>query len=463
MFPLLQQAREAVRSLVADIDVAALDAGGVTTVLAEVTAMEQSLAAVRYKLAKRGEETAAWVGTGKRSAAGWFADATGTSVGDAKRSIETADVLEKLPQVADVFEAGRLSETQVRQMSQAGEAAHGKQTELIDIAENEGFRQLRDRCREVKSAAESEIDERRRLRRMHRNRTAHWSVDETGAHVLRARFGPTQGPILKAHFDAEVDGIFRHATRTGRRETLDNYGTDAIFNLMGGRTVDGTTLDPAPDNAEQDNGSAKSARSARSARSAKSSDGVDGVDSDCDGEAVVEAPTRAGRQLRARAEIIFLVDYRSWRRGSTIEGETCEIAGLGPVPVALVEQFTHDAFLKAVVADGTDIKQVKHFARSIPAELKTALFVRDRGCAVPGCTNQLAIEVDHGNPYAEGNELSLDNGDQLCRPHHQDKTHNGHRLRGRPGKRRWTDQQGNVISSDRRTEPGPGSSERTAA
>ena len=39
-------------------------------------------------------------------------------------------------------------------------------------------------------------------------------------------------------------------------------------------------------------------------------------------------------------------------------GESCEIEGLGPVPVAVVESWKHDAYLRLIVTDGIDVKAI---------------------------------------------------------------------------------------------------------
>ena len=50
-------------------------------------------------------------------------------------------------------------------------------------------------------------------------------------------------------------------------------------------------------------------------------------------------------------------------RGRCVEGETCEIAGIGPVPVATVREWMGDAFLAAVLTNGDDVQKVVHLGR----------------------------------------------------------------------------------------------------
>jgi hypothetical protein len=81
--------------------------------------------------------------------------------------------------------------------------------------------------------------------------------------------------------------------------------------------------------------------------------------------------------------------------------------------------------------------RVRHFGRSIPAEVRTALEERDRCCAVPGCSQSVWLEFDHRHDFALGGPTSYDNIDRLCTFHHRQKTHHGYRLHGPPEARRW--------------------------
>src|SRR6266496_3788292 len=73
---------------------------------------ERLAVAGRGVVARRVEEAVSWKRDGHRSAAHWLASATGVSVGAAARSLQTARELEELPETADAFRAGELSEAQ---------------------------------------------------------------------------------------------------------------------------------------------------------------------------------------------------------------------------------------------------------------------------------------------------------------------------------------------------------------
>jgi hypothetical protein len=131
------------------------------------------------------------------------------------------------------------------------------------------------------------------------------------------------------------------------------------------------------------------------------------------------------------------VDHAALVRGQRNGDETCEIAGVGPVPVATARALSSDAILAAVLTDGADVKRVAHLGRTIPARLRTALEARDPECAVPGCHARHRLEIDHVKPCAEGGLTSMENLVRLCPSHHHMKTYLGYRLQGRPGEWKW--------------------------
>ena len=146
---------------------------------------------------------------------------------------------------------------------------------------------------------------------------------------------------------------------------------------------------------------------------------------------------QAGGPQPPRATVICRVDLSALRRGSLAPGESCEIPGVGPVPLAVARELFSDCFLKFVISDGIDVRTVAHFGRSIPAHLKTALQFRDRCCVVPGCGRTFGLEYDHIVEFALGGPTSLENLCRLCGPHHAQKTHKGYRISGGPGGWQW--------------------------
>jgi hypothetical protein len=124
-------------------------------------------------------------------------------------------------------------------------------------------------------------------------------------------------------------------------------------------------------------------------------------------------------------------------RGELAPGETCEVPGVGPIPVCAARAFASDAFLAVIVADGQDIKAVSHLGRTIPDRLMTALIERDPVCVVPGCAEHEDLAFDHVIPVHRRGPTSLHNLARLCRWHHYLKTFHGYVLDRVGGKWIW--------------------------
>src|SRR5207244_3887646 len=131
-----------------------------------------------------------------------------------------------------------------------------------------------------------------------------------------------------------------------------------------------------------------------------------------------------------QAMIHVWVDYEALMRGCTLAGETCEIPGIGPIPVSVARRLADDAILKVIVTNGVEITAVAHGGRTIPAHLRTALECRDPKCIVPYCDVRRGLQIDHRGPWNPTRDTSLANLARLCRWHHYQKSHLGYHYRG---------------------------------
>ena len=138
--------------------------------------------------------------------------------------------------------------------------------------------------------------------------------------------------------------------------------------------------------------------------------------------------------------MIVRADLGALDRGQVAPGELCEIAGQGPVPVADVwNMIDGGAFVAGIVTHGTDIMSVQHLGRHPTVLQRTVLEWETAGtCAVEGCTNTVAIEIDHTKDWITTLITQLADLAGLCRHCHHLKTHRGYTLGPRQpnGKRR---------------------------
>ncbi|HEY6530753.1 MAG TPA: HNH endonuclease signature motif containing protein, partial [Acidimicrobiales bacterium] len=130
------------------------------------------------------------------------------------------------------------------------------------------------------------------------------------------------------------------------------------------------------------------------------------------------------------AKVIVRADLAALDRGTTGPGELCEIAGQGPIPVADAWKIIDGgAFVAGIVTDGADIKAVQHLGRKPTALQRTVLEWETAGtCAVVGCTNRVAIEIDHVEDWADTLVTQIEHLAALCRSCHAKKTYEGFTL-----------------------------------
>jgi Domain of unknown function (DUF222)/HNH endonuclease len=394
MFDRLSEIGQEIEDLVFWIRREHLDPREADSLLTKIGQIENSCAAARVLLSGRISETTHWQQMGERSAAHWVAQATRTTVSKAAETIETAKRLDELPRTSEAFQKGKVSETQVREIASAASLDPSSEDKLLETARTGDVTALRDACRRVRHAAVT--DEMARYEAIHRSRYLRSWSDHDGAFRLDAKLTPDAGATVMAALEPHRRKVFEDARRVGRKEHHDAYLADALVALAEEGSSPRTTGSSGP-----------------------------------------------------RAMVHVRVDHAALVRGHRKGEETCEMAGVGPIPVATARALSSDSILAAILTEGADVKAIAHLGRTIPARLRTALQARDTECAVPGCHNRHRLEIDHIEPFAEGGPTSLDNLVRLCRPHHHMKTNLGFRLFGGPRKWKWIAPHEGSISAER--------------
>ena len=322
--------------------------------------------AIKTLAATRVAEAGTWQRDGSKSAEDWLASKTSTSKGEAKDTLDTGEQLKDLPATEGALRKGRLSAKAAKAVADAASADPSAESDLLDTAEHGSLGTLENKARRVKAAADDDPEATRQ--RIHARRSCrHW-VDRDGVGHLHASGPPEEIARLAARIGHRAGQILEAARRAARREPLEAYAFDALSDLVN-RDGAGT---PAP----------------------------------------------AGSD----AKIIVRVDHAALLRGWVAEGETCEIAGIGPVPVSVAREWMADAFVAAVLTNGEEVSKVVHLGRKFKARQKTALQWRDPECCVEGCTNTRRLEYDHDTGWAKTHTTSVDDGDRLCHMDHKRKT-----------------------------------------
>lgn len=358
---------ERLDGVLAELDVSLVLPTSLTDLVALGEHIERVGTGLKTLAAARIARTELWRAEGDRSAEAWLARQTGTSAAEAARLLDTGRKLEHLPATADAVSRGELSAKQAEVIAGAAAVDPSAELRLLDRAHDTSLRELQDECRRTRASADPDPDAT--ARRAHARRSYRTWTDADGATGHIHLSGPVD---TIARIDNAVrhraDKIFRSARCEGRREPTDAYTFDAVTELL---TNDGDDL-PVP--------------------------------------------------VGADAKIIVRIDHSALLRGRAVDGETCEIAGVGPIPVAVAREWMADAFLAAVLTKGEEVQRVVHLGRRFTAVQRTALQWQDPVCARKGCTNRLGLEYDHFEDWADTHTTRVKAGKRFCHTCHRLKS-----------------------------------------
>ncbi len=338
-------------------------------------AIERRAAAMKMLMAPRVDASRAWQRAGHRNAAEFMAERSGNSVGAARTQLEASQKLEELPRVARAVREGGLSGAQAALVVEGASANPAAEQHLLDQAARGSLKELRDEVLRIRAAADPDPDATHR--RIHQRR--HFRTWRDGEGAWRASLYGTavDGARIEATLNKLVDEQFAMARTEGRKEPREAYAFDALITLTQGRQT--AKSDP-------------------------------------------------------RYTAIVRVDLEALRRGRTYDGETCEIAGIGPIPVSSARELLGESILKMVITKGVDVLNVTHLGRGPNAAQRAALLWSSQGCSVEGCA-RTRVEIDHRIPYTETRHTRLDECDPLCTHHHRWKHSAGWALVDGVGKR----------------------------
>ncbi len=263
-------------------------------------------------------------------------------------------------------------------MTQAAAADPDAEQELLTTAPRSTLRGLQERARAIEAAASPERTEARYRAAVEQRDLSTW-IDLEGSGRLAWRGAPDALAEIKSALAPYVKHQLRAARKAGMEETYAHCASDAFVAMVRSRADTGDAL-PEP---------------------------------------------AAGRViLRAR------VDYAALVRGCTIPGEVCEIEGVGPVPISVIERLASEhPLVDAVLTKGRDVSRIAHLGRSGDTFLKAAIEWRDTRCVIAGCDRSDYLETHHRVLVSQGGESSMASMIRLCGYHH-DLHHKGHPIAG---------------------------------
>jgi hypothetical protein len=370
---LLQELRRSVRTLAPET----LTGPQAVALLEQFSEVKRLATAAETLLAARVAETNAWNSDGDRSPEEWLARRTGSSWGNAKSTLETAERVKKLPATEQAMRAGKLTAAQAAVITQAATADPDAEQELLDAAPQESLRELEKRGERIISAKRSREDDAEREKTIRRNRSLRVVDCSDGAQELRAKGNRADIAVFMGRLQPFIDEQFAKARDEDRREPRQAYAFDALL-----------------------------------------------------------AMSESGGSSKSPAKVIVRVDLPAMVRGTTEPGEICEIAGYGPIPVTEAKRLLPGAFLALVLTKGKQVVNVTHLGRKFTEFQTTALEWTGPECTVLGCTASVRLEKDHRSDWAATKVTRADDADRFCHHHHDLKTRFGFQLEPGTGKRR---------------------------
>lgn len=406
-------------------------------VVADLAIAEKACATGRMFAAVRVAETDAWRGRGHQSAADWLAAETRISVRDAHAQLGTARRARNLPKTKKAMDHGELSPDQAAAVTDGATADPGAEDDLLDAAANDTHAALRDKAAKAKAAATDTAERERQIRR---NRTRRLRLGGDGTGTLWISGPAVDLAKLHAILRPFEERRFRTGRTAGTRDTYDNRQYDAFFAMLShhtGTTFSTTTADDASVQPTPPAPAAPAPPARPSAAPATTPVPASGPASPPE-PAPPSPPTPAAKVPGGNnVKVIVNIDHTALARGHTIAGETCHVAGVGPIPVTAAKALMRDAFLAAVITNGRDVVNVAHLGRHLNAHQRTAIEAMGLHCTNIACNRTIALEIDHRHPYAQDPITKLDNQEPHCPECHRNKTHHGWHLEAGTGRRRF--------------------------
>jgi hypothetical protein len=382
--------------------------------------IERLAGAAKILLARRVEDSKAHERDGLRTPAEYLAKLSGSSIAAGRGALATSKRIPDLLHTQEALRRGELSASQVEAIADAASHNPDAEQRLVAMASRASLGELRDECARRKAAGDPDPDAT--YRRIHQNRCVRQRRDGEGGWNLSARGTPDAGALFNSVLDPIIDQLFKRAWAQGRREDRERYAFDGLLE-MARRARHGH--DPhqheIPDEGDT-----------------RSEPGI-GVTDEHPQETSDSAPPNTERRKPRRADnpnylALLRIDLAALQRGHVNDGELCEIAGLGPIPVTRARQLLGDAVIKLIVTKGQQVVNVTHYGRRPTTAQRMALLWSQPGCTVAGC-NHSFTEIDHRVDWHKSRQTRLEDLDRLCPHHHRLKTHHGWALIEGTGKR----------------------------
>jgi hypothetical protein len=420
------------------------------------TRIDASITSIKALAAAKAAEQGGWKAGGYRSASDQLAHEAGMSPTKARRTLEMGRRLARQPEVAKAALAGELSPEQAALVAEGADANPARARDLIEQATQVSLSELSDAVARAKAEV---IDLEDRRRRIHAKRSLRRWTDRDGAFHAHLYGQPEDGVGLWRALDPIRRRLIMLRRDLDERDTLDTLDYDALMTIAAiaaghddaeFRLADLLDLGLFPQFEPARHECQSSERSFDPSRTADQpgsfTDPVDPGPTPAPAPAPASGagfPSNGGRRRRIKklagspARVMIRVDLDTLLRGVPAEGELCEIAGHGPVPVSVIKDLAAqpNSFIVGVLTKHHQIQGIYHHRRRPNAHQNSALDFLYPTCAARGCNARAGLQSDHRVDWAKTKYTVYDLLDRLCPHHHRLKTQNNWALVPGTGKR----------------------------
>jgi hypothetical protein len=365
----------------------------------QITELAAHIHAATYRfleLIREYDISVGWSGPGLNSCAHWLHWKCGINMGAAREKVRVAHALAPLPKVSERFRRGEISYSKVRALTRV--ATPENEDYLLKIARYGTAAHVERLVRQYHKVKRIEALERDNER--HVLRQLDWYFDDDDSFVLKGRFTPEQGVVVKKVLELIMDEDFREqkdvSTETpvdelkDRSEPISQRRADALVRMAQGY------LSGFGSNAHSGD---RFLVHVHTDVATLKADGA-GAKAEIDEAGNVSAET--SRRLSCDAGVVH------W-----LEGKKGEPLSVG------------------------------RKTRTIPPAIRRALQRRDQGCRFPGCSCSRFVDAHHIRHWADGGETSLENLLLLCSRHHRMVHEEGYEVHSQADGQFWfSDPQG---------------------
>lgn len=305
----------------------------------------------------------AWARWECQSCAHWLEWKCALGANAARERVRVARALVYLPVIFGEFSNGCLSYSQIRALTRA--ATPENETELVHAARHMTASQLEDAVRAMRGLASSDQDATRQDARFVR-----WCYDEDGCLVITIKVPPENGAAVISAINTIADEL------EAQDVSAETSGAEQVDRTLPQLRSDALVL------------------MAKSALSGKSGAVVGGN----------------GRHVVIHADASVLAEGEG---NAYIEG--------GPsICAESLKRLTCDGVVTAVYERSPgEVISIGRSSRRPTEKQREALWIRDRHCRFPGCTNSRFVDAHHIWHWSEGGPTDLSNLILICDYHHR--------------------------------------------